>query len=236
MPPPGRRRRDSPPGPRGAASSHAAPGDEASSPPRIIGGSLGGRRLEFAPDPRTRPMKERVREALFNLLGFTVEGAIVLDLFAGTGALGFEAVSRGAAAAWFGERHFPTADALRRSAKALDVEDRVTIRPGDVLLWARRMPPIPKTAPWIAFVSPPWEMFTSHTADLLALVSAVIAAAPPRSQIVVEAEMSFDPALLPDPGAWTPRPIPPALLLFREIGGGVPGGQPTGDGPGAGGE
>ena len=224
MPPPGRRRRDAsqaghPPRNGGGPSPEAA-GDDATatSPPRIIGGSLGGRRLEFSPDPRTRPMKERVREALFNLLGYTVEGAIVLDLFAGTGALGFEAVSRGAAAAWFGERHFPTADVLRRSAKALDVEDRVTIRPGDVLLWARRLPPIPRTSPWIAFVSPPWEMFTTHADELLALVSVVIAAAPPGSQIVVEAEMSFDPALLPEPEAWTPRPIPPALLLFREIG------------------
>ena len=219
MPPPGRRRQHAPTGPRGGGPpSPGAAGTEATSPPRIIGGSLGGRRLEFSPDPRTRPMKERVREALFNLLGFTVEGAIVLDLFAGTGALGFEAVSRGAAAAWFGEQHFPTADVLRRSAKALEVEDRVTIRPGDVLLWARRLPPIPRTAPWIAFVSPPWEMFTTHTAELLALVSVVIAAAPPGSQIVVEAEMSFDPALLPEPEAWRPRPIPPALLLFREIG------------------
>ena len=219
MPPPGRRRQHAPTGPRGGGPpSLGVAGEEATSPPRIIGGSLGGRRLEFAPDPRTRPMNERVREALFNLLGFTVEGAIVLDLFAGTGALGFEAVSRGAAAAWFGEQHFPTADVLRRSAKALEVEDRVTIRPGDVLLWARRLPPIPRTAPWIAFVSPPWEMFTTHTAELLALVSAVIAAAPPGSQIVVEAEMSFDPALLPEPEAWRPRPIPPALLLFREIG------------------
>jgi len=162
-------------------------------------------------------MKDRVREALFNLLGITVKGAIALDLFAGTGALGFEAVSRGASAAWFGERHFPTADALRRAAKALEVEDRVTIRPGDVLLWARRMPEIPRTAPWIAFVSPPWEMFATHTAELMALVSAVTAAAPPGSQIVVEAEMSFDPVALPEPAAWTPRPIPPALLLFREL-------------------
>jgi 16S rRNA (guanine966-N2)-methyltransferase len=162
-------------------------------------------------------MKDRVREALFNLLGYTVKGAIALDLFAGTGALGFEALSRGATAAWFGERHFPTADCLRRSAKALDVEDRTTIRPGDVLLWARRMPEIPRTAPWIAFVSPPWEMFATHTAELMALVSAVTAAAPPGSQIVVEAEMSFDPVALPEPAAWTPRPIPPALLLFREL-------------------
>jgi len=214
MPRPPRRPARPSPASDAAGSAEA----EATSPPRIIGGDLRRRRLAHSPDGRTRPMKDRVRESLFDLLGTDVRRALALDLFAGTGALGFEAVSRGAAAAWFGERHFPTADVLRRSAKALDVEDRVTIRPGDVLLWARRLPPIPRTSPWIAFVSPPWEMFTTHADELLALVSVVIAAAPPGSQIVVEAEMSFDPALLPEPEAWTPRPIPPALLLFREIG------------------
>ena len=60
-------------------------GDEAASAPRIIGGDLRGRRLEFVPHGRTRPMKDRVRESLFDLLGTGVRGALALDLFAGTG-------------------------------------------------------------------------------------------------------------------------------------------------------
>ena len=195
-----------------------APADEASSAPRIIGGTLRGRRLDFVPDPRTRPMKDRVREALFNLLGTPVVGSIAVDCFAGTGALGFEALSRGAKGAWFGERHFPTADALRRSATALGVSDRATIRPGDVLLWARRMPEIPVDAPWTVFVSPPWSMFQSHAAEVMGLVSAFVAKAPPGSRIVVEADDTFDPATLPDAAAWEIRPMPPAVLCFLDVG------------------
>lgn len=182
--------------------------------PRIVGGSLRGRRLP-APGSHTRPMKDRVRESLFNLLGTDVVGAVAIDPFAGTGALGFEAISRGAREAWFGERHFPTADALRRTADALGVADKAVIRPGDALLWARRMPPLPATAPWVVFVSPPWELFASRTADLMALVAAFVAAAPPGSRIVVEADEGFDPGALPDAAAWESRPMPPAALFLR---------------------
>ena len=79
---------------------------------RIIGGHLRGRLLPFPVDPRTRPMKDRVREAVFNLVGPTVVGSYAIDLFAGTGVLGIEAVSRGAASATLIERHFPTARAI----------------------------------------------------------------------------------------------------------------------------
>ena len=75
--------------------------EEAASAPRIVGGDLRGRTLEFAPAGRTRPMKDRVRETLFDLIGPRVKGKVAIDLFAGTGALGFEALSRGAAEAVF---------------------------------------------------------------------------------------------------------------------------------------
>lgn len=200
------------------AGEAANPAEEASNAPRIIGGTLRGRRLDFVPDPRTRPMKDRVREALFNLLGPAVAGSIAVDCFAGTGALGFEALSRGAKGAWFGERHFPTADALRRSASGLGVADRATIRPGDVLLWARRLPEIPVDAPWTIFVSPPWSMFQSHTSELMALVKALASAAPAGSRMVVEADDTFDPVHLPGAGAWETRPMHPAVLFLRDVG------------------
>ena len=199
--------------PRQAATA----GDEAANAPRIIGGDLRGRRLEFLPHGRTRPMKDRVRESLFDLLGTGVRGAIALDLFAGTGAIGFEAVSRGATRAILVERHFPTADALRRSARGLGVEDRVEVRTGDVLLWARRLPDLPRERPWIVFISPPWEFFAAgheRRAELLALIDVVRRAAPAGSRIVVESDSSFAAADLPDPAAWESRPIPPACLYF----------------------
>lgn len=185
--------------------------EEAASAPRIVGGEMRGRTLEFAPAARTRPMKDRVRESLFDLLGPRVKGAVAIDLFAGTGALGFEALSRGAAEAVFCERHFPTADALRRSARQLGVEGRVDIRPGDVLLWARKMPPLPVSAPWVVFVSPPWSFFTERADDMRALILAVLAAAPAGSMTVVESDTTFDAATLPGTG-WDTRPIPPAVL------------------------
>jgi len=160
-------------------------------------------------------MKDRVRETLFDLLGVRVGGATALDLFAGTGALGFEALSRGAGRAIFAERHFPTADLLRMSARELGVADRCEVRPGDVLLWPKRMPDLPGDAPWLAFVSPPWSMFAERTAELMALVAAVVAAAPAGSTVVVESDASFDPAALPGPLAWETRPISPAVLHFH---------------------
>jgi 16S rRNA (guanine966-N2)-methyltransferase len=205
--------------PRHHSPRHAPAGDDAASPPRIIGGELRGRRLEFVPQGRTRPMKDRVRESLFDLLGTDVRGAVALDLFAGTGALGFEAVSRGAAGAILVERHFPTADALRRSARSLGVADRVEVRSGDVLLWARRLPDLPRDRPWVVFISPPWEFFAAGHArrpELLALIDVVRRAAPPGSRIVVEADTSFAAADLPDAAAWEPRPIPPACLHFAD--------------------
>jgi 16S rRNA (guanine966-N2)-methyltransferase len=187
----------------------------AAAAPRIIGGDLRGRRLEFVPHDRTRPMKDRVRESLFDLLGPAVRGALALDLFAGSGALGFEALSRGAARVIFVERHFPTADTLGRTARALGVADRVEVRPGDAFAWVKRLAELPASAPWVAFVSPPWAMFRERTADLVALVAAVTRAAPPGSTIVVESDDAFDPAALPDPAGWRSRPIPPAVLHLR---------------------
>src|SRR3954453_4982920 len=82
---------------------------------RIIGGSLRGRKMSYSGEPRTRPMKDRVREAVFNLLGAPVEGSHAIDLFAGTGALGLEAISRGAVRATFIERHVPTAKIIKQT-------------------------------------------------------------------------------------------------------------------------
>ena len=209
--------------PRRPASSSPEAADsaalEAANPPRIIGGHLRGRRLAHSPDGRTRPMKDRVRESLFDLLGTGVRGGMALDLFAGTGALGFEALSRGAARAVFVERHFPTADALRRTAVELGVAGLCDIRAGDVLLWPRKMPDLPRDLPWTVFVSPPWGFFAAghpRQADLLALIDAVVRAAPGGSVVAVEADAVLDPAVLPA-GAWDIRPIPPAVLHLCQL-------------------
>jgi 16S rRNA (guanine966-N2)-methyltransferase len=81
---------------------------------RIIGGRLKGRRLPGVKG-QTRPTADRVREAIFNILGPEVPGSLVLDLFAGTGALGIEALSRGAQVAVFVENHPTSLQVLRRN-------------------------------------------------------------------------------------------------------------------------
>lgn len=181
-------------------------------PPRIVGGTLRGRRLTHRPGGPTRPMKDRVRETLFDLLGTAVRGAVVIDLFAGTGALAFEALSRGAARAVLAERHFPTVADLRRTAQDLGVADRCEVRAGDVLTWARRLPELPREAAWLVFISPPWGLFRERPGDVVALVAALLATAPVGSVLVVESDEAFDPALLPSVGSWERRPLPPAVL------------------------
>jgi len=100
---------------------------------RIIAGQFRGRRLA-APDGRgTRPMLDRVREALFSTLGDLVEQARVLDLFSGTGSLGLEALSRGASSAHFFERDRKALKALRENVDALGVAARVEVSAGDAL-------------------------------------------------------------------------------------------------------
>jgi 16S rRNA (guanine966-N2)-methyltransferase len=99
---------------------------------RIVAGRLRGRRLRVPPDPALRPTSDRVREALFNLLGQDLSGFDVLDLFAGSGALGFEALSRGARRVVFVESNSRTASALRRSAEDLGVDQEARVIVGRV--------------------------------------------------------------------------------------------------------
>ena len=197
---------------------------EATSPPRIIGGDLKGRRLAFWPGGPTRPMKDRVREMTFDLLGTAVRGATVVDLFAGTGALGFEALSRGARRAIFAERHFPTADCLRRSSQELGLADRVDVIPGDVLLWSRRMPPLSTESPWIIFVSPPWKFFHTRLAEINSLLQALAAIAPGKSRLVVESDDQLAVESLPvrfgfheTEESWDTRAVSPATLHQKSL-------------------
>jgi 16S rRNA (guanine966-N2)-methyltransferase len=105
---------------------------------RVIAGELGGRRLRSPRGQATRPTSERVREALFSMLG-DLSGLRVLDLFAGSGALGIEALSRGADAATFVERSPRALAALRANIAALGLAERTRVVEGDALA-ALRLP------------------------------------------------------------------------------------------------
>ena len=101
----------------------------------IIGGRFRGRKLHYSGDPRTRPMKDRLREAIFNLVGPIRPNTHAWDLFAGTGALGLEALSRGAARATLVEQHYPTADIIRQNIAALGVAEQAEVVTGSVFVW-----------------------------------------------------------------------------------------------------
>ena len=106
---------------------------------RIVGGQYGGRRLVVPKDSRVRPTADRVREAWMSILGDELTGARVLDLFAGSGALGLEALSRGAASATFVELNAPSLQALRENIAALAVHEPVTVHRGDALRYVERL-------------------------------------------------------------------------------------------------
>lgn len=106
---------------------------------RIIGGSLRNSRLEVPDLPGLRPTSERIRETLFNWLAPTIEGARCLDLCAGTGALGIEALSRGAAQVQFVERHAQAAQALEANLRRLHA-DGGFVHAHDALAYLRGPP------------------------------------------------------------------------------------------------
>lgn len=105
---------------------------------RVVAGELRGRRIAAPPGTDTRPTTDKVREAVFNALGSLdlVRGALVADLYAGSGAMGIEALSRGAAHCTFVERDRAALRTLRANIADLDLEDRATVTPGDPMVLA----------------------------------------------------------------------------------------------------
>jgi 16S rRNA (guanine966-N2)-methyltransferase len=134
---------------------------------RIIAGEFRGRRLERPDDPRVRPITDRLKEAWFGVLGPKLPGATVVDLFAGSGALGLEALSRGAAAVDFVEFNQPSLAALRANVDHLGVANRVRIRRADALRFASRLEPGEYD---VALADPPFS--TDHAERLVAIFRA----------------------------------------------------------------
>ncbi len=120
---------------------------------RIIAGEFRGRTLRPPGDRRTRPTADRVREAWFSILGDRLSGATVVDLFAGSGALGLEALSRGASHVEFVEVGKSAVTALRANVAALDAEERVKVHRVDALRFVDRLD---EGSFDIAFADPPY--------------------------------------------------------------------------------
>jgi 16S rRNA (guanine966-N2)-methyltransferase len=151
---------------------------------RVVAGVAKGRTLHAPPGRRTRPTSDRVREAIFSILTSMdmVEGAAMLDLFAGTGALGIEALSRGAAAVTFVDSDPEAQKAIRFNLKVLgDRQVRAALVQADVLWYCARAPDVD-----VVLADPPYS-FESWT-DLLGLLGC-------RTQVLVaETGSGWDPA------------------------------------------
>ena len=148
---------------------------------RIIAGAFKGRRL--APvKGRIRPTAAKVREAIFSILGPAVGGLRILDLFAGTGALGIEALSRGAAVAVFVEDHPESLKVLRRNLEDLGLADRTTVWPLPVITALKQLAGRGESF-GLAFLDPPYGGGEAVTA-LTALAELPLLA--PGARVVVE--------------------------------------------------
>jgi 16S rRNA (guanine966-N2)-methyltransferase len=151
---------------------------------RVIAGRLGGRRLKAPKGTATRPTSDRVREALFAMLG-DVTGASVLDLFAGTGALGIEALSRGARRAVFVERDPSAARILSANLDVLGITvEEGEVRRIDAFAGLHRAQ-VSKETYDLVFIDPPYRQAPEWGPELSAVLPSLLR---PDARVVVESD------------------------------------------------
>jgi 16S rRNA (guanine(966)-N(2))-methyltransferase RsmD len=127
---------------------------------RVIGGEFRSRRLKSIEGRATRPTPDRLRETLFDVLGPRIAGAVFVDAYAGTGAVGIEALSRGAARCVFVESGRRAVEAIRENLRALGIAERASVVAGKAVTALGRQ------AADIVFMDPPYEMTTEYAAAL----------------------------------------------------------------------
>ena len=147
---------------------------------RVIGGEFGSRRLKTLPGRDTRPTPDRLRETLFDILQPRIEGAVFVDAYAGTGAVGIEALSRGAARAVFLERSRKAVAVIRENLQSLGIEDRATVVQGFAAS------ALAQQRGDILFLDPPYEMQQEYAVALRSLGAA------PSPLVVVQHSAHFD--------------------------------------------
>jgi len=171
---------------------------------RIIGGSLRGRRLRvWTEPPELRPIADRAREALFNILRRWDTSRQFVDVFAGSGSVGIEALSRGACHAVFVEKHPQLVRLLQEQLQELGLSDRATVIRADAYRWAQRW--TPPDEPVTLFLGPPYADFTRRSAEMKELIRTLQAKLPSDSVLVVQTDSVYPAQELPDAEHWDVR-------------------------------
>lgn len=159
---------------------------------RIVSGRLGGRRLRAPAGAATRPTTDRVREAVFSIVGAPPPDTHVLDLFAGSGAMGIEALSRGAASATFVDSARPALTVLRQNLAELGLAGEARVVAGDAVTFVRRLPEVVAPAWRWVFVDPPYQ--AGLYAPVLGALGAHRTALTADAVVVVEHDRRNEPA------------------------------------------
>jgi len=153
---------------------------------RIIAGSLRSRKLEAPPGLATRPTSDRLRETLFNVLAPRILGASFLDLYSGSGAVGIEALSRGAARIVFVERVEPALAALRENLARLGLREGARVHAGSVSAFLRRGRPESSPRFDLVFLDPPYDAAPEYETSLGLLGGASSSLLAPGALVVAE--------------------------------------------------
>ena len=179
---------------------------------RIVAGSLRGRKLTVVVRPELRPTPQMVREAFFSILGNAIPDRPFYDVFAGTGVVGLEAISRGASSATFIERDVRLANDIDGYLDKFGVKDKGQMIRGDAYRWAERW--VPPKSPVNVFLSPPFPDLTGRAEEFMRLVRTLQEKIPDESVFVIQAEDGFPEEELPDGQAWERRKYGRNLLLI----------------------
>jgi len=170
---------------------------------RIVAGVLRGRKLNCTLHADIRPTPQMVREALFSILGDAVPDRPFVDLFGGTGAIGLEALSRGASHVLFIERDVRLAGEIERHLQSFGVADSARVLRADAYRWAERW--VAPAEPVNVFVSPPFRDFEQRLDALLLLTADLQRKLAVGSVLVIQAEKQFTGDQLPLAGQWEQR-------------------------------
>lgn len=162
-------------------------------------------------------MKDRTREATFNLVGGDLSDFIAIDLFSGSGVLAMESISRGAQEAIAVELDARKARDIQTNAAAIDPKMPLQVIHSDVFFWGKGLERRPEeVVPWCVFICPPYSLWETNLEQLEKLIADVCLASPPGSYLAVELCVDYPTPSLPLDWDWDLRRYVPAIMAIGE--------------------